>query len=147
MLQDTADRLYCHYQEDTVVESKQDLPKQLIGCWSITRLRFGDYYVMCFPWFLPYAFHNWPCLSGYSEYDQIYLSDHLWSENSLLQHFKLWVSSTLTCHRRQHAFRPPWQSDHLTNLTSFCLSQKWSNYQGSTVCADCDKLVQTLDTF
>ncbi len=64
---------------------------------------------------------------------EIYLLDHLWSENSLLQHFKLWVSSKLTRRRGQHALRPPWQSDHLTNLTSFCPSQKRSNYQGSTV--------------
>ncbi len=76
-----------------------------------------------------------PCLSWYSEYDQIYWSDHLCSENSLLPHFKLWVSAILTCRQGQHAFRPPWQSDHLTYLTSFCPSQKWSNYQGTTVVA------------
>ena len=33
-------------------------------------------------------------------------------------------------------FKSPWQSDHLTNLTAFFLSQKQSNYQGSTVCSN-----------
>ncbi len=32
------------------------------------------------------------------------------------------------------AQRPPWQEDHLPKKTTFGPAQKWSPYQGSTVC-------------
>ncbi len=88
-----------------------------------------------------YYWHYWKNQSVVKEYTGTIIPERLWWQVQWnLGMWPPWQSDHLTnwttfwlSRLRFLIFRPPRQSDHLTNLTSFWPSQKRSNYQGSTV--------------